>query len=315
MKNYVLVGNYGVGNFGDEALKQYFLDEYDECKWSVLSAQPSKREFSRLPSGIRSFLSFQWMRTLREIKKSEGMVFGGGTLFTDIESVLACFLWWIHARTAQLFGKKTYFAFQGFGPFKSRLGQWFAASALKRAEYISLRDSLSAKRYMDTKVNKNYVQTFDPIFSLIQNEKHDDSTKKVLILIPRNNSGATFQLAMQNALRSQHYDEVRVLSMKPDDAQEREFIEKLKSSCTARVSVHATNTLSDIIDGLSDADSVISERYHGAIAAIALGKALSIVSQGNGDKLSALREADPPEELLRLVLLGENTLKDALSLS
>ena len=94
---YLLVGNYGVGNAGDEILKDYFLERFPGIEWIVCSACPVSGEVWRLPAGVRSFLSFKWLYTLWVLRKSDGMVFGGGSLFTDVESVRACFVWFAHA--------------------------------------------------------------------------------------------------------------------------------------------------------------------------------------------------------------------------
>ena len=110
----LMVGNYGDGNVGDEALREYFLRRYTSHRWTVLSAHPSTpQELPRLPSGIRSFLSFKWLRTLNQLPDFDAVVFGGGSLFTDIESPLACILWWLHVRAARFFGKPVLLAFQG----------------------------------------------------------------------------------------------------------------------------------------------------------------------------------------------------------
>lgn len=71
----VLIGNYGVGNFGDEALKEYFLSAFPDITWSVVSARPSGEELPRLPGGFRSLFS-HWWKTLGAIRNTDAVVFG-----------------------------------------------------------------------------------------------------------------------------------------------------------------------------------------------------------------------------------------------
>jgi polysaccharide pyruvyl transferase WcaK-like protein len=146
--SYLLVGNYGVGNAGDEILRSYFLDRFPECQFLVLSASPREGELSRFPAGIRSFLSCRWLRTMRALWQSHGLVFGGGSLLTDVESPHACFVWWIHALFAWALRKPYYLAFQGIGPFRTRLGEALARFVVQRATFISVRDTQSLFRLM-----------------------------------------------------------------------------------------------------------------------------------------------------------------------
>ena len=87
MKQFLLVGNFGVGNVGDEAIRTYILQAFPEVHWTVLSGDRMQSgDVPRLPYGIRSFLSTAWWKTLRAYRSSDGIVFGGGSLFTDVES-------------------------------------------------------------------------------------------------------------------------------------------------------------------------------------------------------------------------------------
>ncbi|MEK7137506.1 MAG: polysaccharide pyruvyl transferase family protein, partial [Patescibacteria group bacterium] len=140
---YLLVGNYGVSNAGDEILREYFLERFPEIDWKVLSAHPEKGEFPRFPAGLRSFFSLRWLSTLRELRKADGMVFGGGSLLTDTESVRACFIWFLHAAAAWLLHKPIILAFQGIGPFRTKAGEWCSRWVVRRAAFISVRDEES----------------------------------------------------------------------------------------------------------------------------------------------------------------------------
>ena len=63
---------------------------------------------------------------------------------------------------------------------------------------------------------------------------------------------------------------------------------------------------------ISKSCCVISQRYHGGLVALGLGKELEIVSQGKGDKLESLKRDVPIDELKKMALIGENALIERL---
>lgn len=284
----LLVGNYGVGNLGDEALKEYFLTRFPDIDWQVISAHPVEGELPRLPLGLRSLLSMRWLKTISTYRRSEGIVFGGGSLFTDIESVRACFLWGLHALPAMLFGKKIFLAFQGVGPFRTGVGEWCARFVARRAAFISIRDRQSLDRVSQWGLNTKIVQTFDPVFSLIHAEKHDVRSKNILIIIPRKNSGISLLNKARSLVNRGGWEGIRILSMEPDDPLEKAMVSRLAQEFSA--SVIPVRTLTELCDQIGEAGMVLSERYHGGLAAMALGIPLEMVTQGTGDKLQTLRD-------------------------
>lgn len=303
----LLIGNYGVGNLGDELLKEYFLRHFSQIDWKVLSARPARGELSRLPGGLRSLLGLRWIRTLRELRQADAVVFGGGSLFTDSESVYACALWWLHARIARLLRRKVFFAFQGVGPFRTKIGEWFARSAFRGAAFISVRDSISADRARPWRLNTEIIQSFDPVFSLmaeeISNVRSMDVSKELLVVIPRGNA--------RPAIR--HAGRLRIVSLQPDSAAER----KISAMMTAQhplSEVRGVRSLEQLLEALHDASKVQSHRYHGSLAALALGKELVTVHQEAGDKHDALSQVQgrSAQELLQRVKVGEEALRQAL---
>jgi len=109
----LLIGNYGAGNLGDELLREAHLRNETNVQWTVCSASPKDGQLPRLPLGVRSFLTTPWWRTFTALRNVDAVVFGGGTLFTDGESIRACMLWWWHAFIAHVFGQPILLADQG----------------------------------------------------------------------------------------------------------------------------------------------------------------------------------------------------------
>ncbi len=275
------------------------LTKFPAVEWVVLSAHPraDHHELHRLPGGIRSVLMTPWWRTIRELRRCDAMVFGGGTLFTDAESVFACVLWWIHAAVARTFGIPRIFCYQGVGPFKKGIGEWCTRSAMRGARSITVRDAASLARVTTLLKNTKVVQSFDPIFSLLEAKKIPSNPQNVLIIIPRANSGEAFANMVQKALANSTYEYIRVLALQPDDRQEKERVEQLRrlAEAHAPTSTQDIRTSDQMVHALSGASMVLTHRYHGAIAAWALGIPFEALEQKPGDKLSqiAAMAADP----------------------
>jgi len=316
---FLLIGNYGVGNVGDEALRQYFLQRFPEIEWAVLSAHPNQhsdvKEYPRLPGGIRSFFRTPWLQTIRAMRECDGVVFGGGSLFTDVESGYACFLWWLHGAAARVCKKRIFLAFQGIGPFRTRYGEWLAHSIARAACFISVRDQQSANRVRLWNLSIKVVQSFDPVFLLLSKECKEVRSKKLLILIPRKNSDATFRKAAKNIYEVNTFDEVTICCLEPESDMEQQFARVLQTEFACPSTIVSIHSLYELTAIIGRASMVLSHRYHGALAALACDIPIEILSQGQGDKLAELSLAigKPSDELSALVLEGEHALKQAIA--
>ena len=285
---FLLVGNYGVGNVGDEALREYFLYKFPNVDWKVVSAKPSKEELSRLPLGFRSFIATQWPATLLAIWKSDGIVFGGGSLFTDIESWRACALWWWHAFWAWMFGKKVVLAFQGIGPFRTSIGAMLTKWVVRRAVYISVRDAHSFARVKKWNPSVKIVESFDPVFSACTTVQYKLDALKNLILIPRANSSQEFIEHAQTLVDSGRWQQCICISLQPDSALERHFILQLRQRLSTPMLVIQARTLPELTSAVAQGSFVLSQRYHGAIVAMALGRELQVLPQYEDDKIASI---------------------------
>lgn len=311
---YVLVGNYGVENLGDEALKDYFLTRLPEVQWSVVSFAPDATDYPRLPGGIRSLFR-PWWRTLRAIYSADGLVFGGGTLFTDIESLSACFLWGSYALVARFLGKPVFLAFQGYGPFRTKVGEWIAKKVYFLSAYISVRDNSSFDRLQKTlhesgESNTNVVLTFDPVISLLEIKKTDISAKE-LIIIPRDNSSQKFIDECVKICTSQQWSKVRIFSFLQQG--DKESIASIESALGSSIPVDIVvlQSMMQLPTALQHAAFILTQRYHGAIAALALGIPFKTVPLHAGDKLEAVSSIDA-NDARSLVETGKMSLLSAL---
>lgn len=315
----LLIGNYGVGNLGDELLREYFLSTFRDIDWLVVSARPSRRgEVHRLPCGIRSFCGLRWIGTLRAYRRSDVVVFGGGSLFTDVESIKACILWFFHALPAIILRKPIILAFQGIGPCTSCLGRCITRYVCRRSLSISVRDSTSVQRLADWGIDQNVVQTFDPVYMSFYREKTKNVFNNILTVIPRKNVSDSFWITFDSLNIDGRYEHIRIVLLEPDHSMERAAAEELLRRSGDRGLILSVTNTEELLGAIDGSTHVLSMRYHGALAALGLGIPFTVASQGADDKLQSLvpyaaaTDADRGQ-LLALARAGEDALKKVLS--
>lgn len=305
----LLIGNFGVGNLGDDILRDYFLQRFPDISWTVVSARPSnEREVPRLPLGLRSLLR-PWWRTLSAFRSCDAVVFGGGSLFTDTESVKACLLWGWHAWMARVFRKPIILAFQGIGPFRTKMGEGIAKRVVGWASFLSVRDGASFTRVRSWVDTKKIVQTMDPAILLMDAEKMATQPKNVFTIIPRGNVGETFFARASELVQSGGYKGVHILSLHPESDPERAICRRLEELFPSHMSL-CIYSLEELLEHVRRSAFIFTARFHGGIAALALGVPFEAFSLGAGDKLSQL--GGERGELRRLAAVGEEALRVAL---
>lgn len=143
----LLAGYYGSGNIGDEAILMALLSElrkeYPSAEITVLSADPAETSRSYKVASVHKRSAFQ---ILKEMKRCEAFILGGGGLLQDATSARSLLYYSFLISLAKFFKKKTILLGQGIGPVqnKSRLRR-----ALKGVDLITVRDDMSLKILKD----------------------------------------------------------------------------------------------------------------------------------------------------------------------
>jgi polysaccharide pyruvyl transferase CsaB len=153
--HFVLVGNFGVGNFGDELILAGCLAElrqrFPAARFTVLTPKAAavRRWHGKLattpllPTGVRSLLRSDWLRTLRVLRTADAVIYPGGGLWTDGESRQAVVTWSVHLLIARALWLPVYLLGQSVGPIRCPLMRKLAGFALRRATLIETRDAAS----------------------------------------------------------------------------------------------------------------------------------------------------------------------------
>lgn len=262
----VIIGSYGAGNIGDEAMKDILKSHFGEHDCVFLTGDPkAPNEAPHLPFGIRSFFKFNWLKSYRSLRKSDAVFFGGGGLWAEHESIRAIFLWTWHFFWAYAFRKPIYLIALSFGPFKSRLGRSLTRWVLKSADYVSVRDELSLKQCQQIFPIREYERTSDLCF--MHEALPNKSTKKIAInLRPWDFDSETFK-DFFNSLKGRAYELVFIANDPSDHDVLSEFGD-----------VTVPKDFTALCENLSECEYAIGMRLHFMIAAALSGCKLIALS-------------------------------------
>ncbi len=180
---FLICGNYGATNLGDEAILQSILQcvtsVFPGAHVQIVSADPAKTKQQYLketvhmiPAGFRSFVRSIFSRRLRETlrayKHADAVIFGGGGLFTD-EKPPAIFIWVMQILPAFLYKKPVMCFGQSVGPLIMRSSRWAVQKIFKRIKIITVRDEASKKLLNKLGIENIHVLP-DPVFGLHTNK-------------------------------------------------------------------------------------------------------------------------------------------------
>lgn len=166
----MLIGNFGAGNYGDEAILAAFLKKmvssFPAAGFSIITAdeqitkaflkpfftQEDMQKFEFLApipfgfrSGIRILKDRQWKRVLEAFKSVSSGIYCGGGLFTDEESRLSVPMWASYGFLLNYFKKPILGFGLGIGPLNTEISKKIMRNLLSKMDFIGVRDSNSEK--------------------------------------------------------------------------------------------------------------------------------------------------------------------------
>jgi len=139
-----LCGYYGFGNLGDDTLLKMAVRRA-RAEGGELCALTLNPRVDSYRFGIKCHSRRNIFSTIKAIKNSKRLVFGGGTLFQDKSSLRSLVYYFAIAETARLFGRDIEFWGAGLGPVESRMGRKLTSRVLSKSRYVGLRDKASAE--------------------------------------------------------------------------------------------------------------------------------------------------------------------------
>ncbi|PIZ76448.1 hypothetical protein COY05_01160 [Candidatus Peregrinibacteria bacterium CG_4_10_14_0_2_um_filter_38_24] len=169
---YVVVGNYGAKNLGDEMILEGMIEmlkKADDCaEIDVLKGN------EKFPAGIKS--GIKWIfggnkNTKEKVKNCDYFILGGGGLFGSL-SKYANTIWGLQASYAYRNKKPVLMLGQSVGKIKNKFIQKFVKNIFNKSELISVRDAKSKENLKEIGVTKKIVIVPDLAFC---RENKDDN--------------------------------------------------------------------------------------------------------------------------------------------
>ena len=280
VEKVLIIGSYGAGNIGDEAMLDVILDKLKDKDCYVLSGDvkdtkkrhPEAKDVAmHFPFGLRSFFSFKWFKSFKLLKKSDLVLVGGGGLFTDMYSFKAVLLWSWHVRLARFYNKRVILFANSVGPFRSKLAARITRKALKKCEKIIVRDELSAE-VVKKLIGKDPIVGSDVVF--LKKHKCTGTRKKtaVINLRPWDVNFVEIKTFVGDLIDDGY--EVTFVAMEKMD-------KKLLSRFTRKgVKVIYPEKFEDLLNLLCNAEMAIGMRLHFLIAAAMAGCKVGGISYG-----------------------------------
>ncbi len=163
----VVLGYYGFGNAGDEAvlwaMRQHLQELLPDLQLCVLSADPER---TAALHGTEAVPRTDAWAVRRAIRSSEVVISGGGSLFQDATSWRSP-LFYAGLHELSCAERKTLVVYaQGVGPLHRGLSRWATRRAMQRAARLTVRDPQSAQLLARLGVPGPIEVVCDPVFGV-----------------------------------------------------------------------------------------------------------------------------------------------------
>jgi len=177
--NILINGWYGQRNAGDDAILDVFAEQTAQrfdAQIDVLSELPHNiaptARMRGLPhpvfygrNALRQLLNGDSFRHIKEVRKADLVVVGGGGLLRDNTNWRNLLRLLDEIWLARLFGRKTMLYAIGIGPFRTALGKWLIAQTVRRCDLVTVRSERCAALLREIGVAPERIHVVaDPAF-------------------------------------------------------------------------------------------------------------------------------------------------------
>lgn len=270
MSSVLLCGYYGFTNFGDDKMREILTE-------NIIKTFPNTTIKTMMPGSYlkKDDDTFNVNRNslfevIKALKKSDLLIFGGGSLFQDATSLRSLIYYSFLCILAKLLKKKYILALNGLGPLKRKLSRSICGFVLRNAAYVSFRDKDSADLAFEVS-GRRFSHFADMVFLL--KEKAQEKTKQpgqknVAYILRKADPKIIDELKslvfwLKDSYNANIY--FYVLNLRDD------FDLSYAFALETGVNLANHRTVTDIIKDLSWMDLVISVRYHGIVTAACAG--------------------------------------------
>ncbi|WP_027339006.1 polysaccharide pyruvyl transferase CsaB [Halonatronum saccharophilum] len=254
MKKVIISGYYGFDNAGDEAILASLSSNLKRADSNIdvvaISANPSKTEKIH---GIKAVGRGDFKGLIREFKKADLLISGGGSLLQDVTSNRTIPYYLGVIALAKFFKMPVFFCGQGVGPVRGRINKRMIKRGLNGVKKITVRDEESKKLLEEIGVKQDIKVTADPVFILdgIGEERANAILKKEEIYLSHPVMGVSIRPWKDNSY-------LMKLALILDKVKERSNLDIIL------IPLHYPNDLkvSRYIKGIMNSDVQILEDYY-----------------------------------------------------
>ena len=267
MTKAVISGYYGYKNFGDELILSILINHLKELgiEITVLSGDI---EYTKKNNSVNSINRFNIRQIIKEIKNSDILISGGGSLLQDVTSFKSLAYYSFIIALGILYNKKVIIFAQGIGPINSNFAKTIVKNLLNNCNYISVRDENSLKLLENWNIKSELV--CDPAYSL--NIKTNNETNGVGIQL-RDFSTMNYNLLQKIAMLciSKFSDKkIKIFSLqKSKDYEICKKFQNIIKNINPNIKTEIVET--HIIDEISKLEYMIGMRFHALLCAIKFG--------------------------------------------
>lgn len=320
-RNIVIIGNYGVGNLGDDAILGGIVQDiknFDpKIKVSVLhggyksseSIYKGLEKLAFMPLGIKG--KQKAALTREKIKESDLVILGGGGLFVDSESFRAPLIWFRQAWAAYSL-KTPYICYgQSIGPLKRTLNRSMTKWVFEHAQAIHVRDEDSAKYLKKLGIKKKIHVGTDAAFSYLIHEKTQKKEDLMLLSLRKwdKETEESWDMIVDAAREFAKKKSLKLgfISMHYGNKNEVEALKEYGD-------VYEPESAKEAYKLISSAKLLVSMRLHAGIFALAAKTSLLAISYSQKvESLFNSLKANRGFQMLKLNELSEKNILKSLS--
>lgn len=272
-KKVCISGYYGFDNFGDELILSILVKNLKQMpNVSGITVFSSKPEKTAEKLEVNSVYSFNINSVLKEIKKSDILISGGGSLLQDKTSIKSLMYYLLLIFYAKILRKKVIIFAQGIGPIKCKLMNFITMVLLKHCDLITVRDDNSLNLLQ--KYNINAIKCSDPVWNIeIPDVNKTERIGIQLRTFPDLSDKFLDNLA--NCINKYYSDkEICLISLqnKLDIDVLKTFQEKLqKTNPNIKTKLIENTSEADVIKSIAQLSTLIAMRYHACLIGIKSG--------------------------------------------
>ena len=169
---FVLAGYFGFGNFGDEAILKYAVDIIRYyCKDAEINVITQNPDVMKEQFGLRGIKRFDFMQINSAIRKSDCLIFPGGSVLQDVTSVKSILYYLFLIFLGLLYKKKVIMLSQGIGPVNNPFAKKLTCKILKKVSFISVRDKKSYEALENNSISSEL--TADLLWAFTQKQTEE----------------------------------------------------------------------------------------------------------------------------------------------